>query len=78
MDLALLGLRLVVGLTLAAHGGQKLFGWFGGHGIEGTGASYEGIGLRPGRLNALLAGMAESSGGLLIALGLLTPWAPRN
>lgn len=73
MDLAIFGLRLVVGLTLAAHGGQKLFGWFGGRGIEGTAASYEQLGLRPGRLNAWLAGLTELLGGLLIALGLLTP-----
>ena len=73
MDLALLILRIVVGLTLSAHGAQKLFGWFGGHGIEGTGALYDGIGLRPGRFNAWIAGTAELSGGLLIALGLITP-----
>lgn len=73
MDVALLGLRLVVGLTLAAHGGQKLFGWFGGRGIEGTAAAYEQLGLRPGRLNAWLAGLTELLGGLLLALGLLTP-----
>jgi putative oxidoreductase len=73
MDLALLALRLVVGLTLAAHGGQKLFGWFGGNGIEGSAAVYERIGLRPGRFNAWLAGLTEMSGGLLIALGLVTP-----
>lgn len=73
MDLALFGLRLVLGLTLAAHGAQKLFGWFGGQGIKGTGATYERMGLRPGRFNAWLAGVTESFGGLLIALGLLTP-----
>jgi putative oxidoreductase len=73
MDLALFGLRLVVGLTLAAHGGQKLFGWFGGRGIAGTAASYERLGLRPGRFNAWLAGLAEVLGGLLVAVGLLTP-----
>jgi putative oxidoreductase len=73
MELALLVLRLVVGLTLVAHGTQKLFGWFGGRGIEATGSSYEQIGLRPGRLNAMVAGTAESVGGLLIALGLVTP-----
>jgi putative oxidoreductase len=73
MNLALLALRLVVGLTLAAHGSQKLFGWFGGHGIEGTAAGYERLGLRPGRVNALLAGLAECIGGLLLVLGLVTP-----
>ena len=50
MDLALLVLRLVVGLTFAAHGSQKLFGAFGGHGIEGTSGFFEQIGLRPGKL----------------------------
>jgi putative oxidoreductase len=73
MNLALFGLRLVVGLTLAAHGSQKLFGWYGGHGIDGTASNYERIGLRPGRVNAWLAGLAECSGGLLIAVGLVTP-----
>ena len=73
MNLALLALRLVVGLTLAAHGAQKLFGWFGGHGIDGTAAGYERMGLRPGKFNAWLAGLAECLGGLLIALGLVTP-----
>jgi putative oxidoreductase len=73
MNLALFALRLVVGLTLAAHGSQKLFGWFGGHGIEGTAAGYERLGLRPGRVNAWLAGLAECVGGLLLVLGLVTP-----
>ncbi len=75
MDLALLGLRIVIGLVFAAHGAQKLFGAFGGGGIEGTGAHFEQIGLRPGRLNAWAAGTAEFFGGSLIALGLLTPFA---
>src|ERR687887_982090 len=75
MDLALLVLRLVVGLTFAAHGAQKLFGAFGGHGIDGTAGFFEAIGLRPGRLHAWAAGSAEFFGGLLIALGLVTPFA---
>src|ERR671933_1624653 len=75
MDLALLGLRLVVGLTFAAHGAQKLFGVFGGHGIKGTAGFFEQIGLRPGKLHAWAAGSAEFLGGLLIALGLVTPFA---
>jgi putative oxidoreductase len=70
MDTALLLVRLVVGLAMAAHGAQKLFGWFGGHGIAGTGGFFEGIGFRPGRTFALLAGLGETGGGLLIALGL--------
>jgi putative oxidoreductase len=75
MNLALLGIRLVVGLTIAAHGAQKLFGIFGGRGIEGTAVSFEGLGLRPGRLQAWLAALTESAGGLLIAVGLVTPFA---
>ena len=75
MEIALLGLRLIVGLTFAAHGAQKLFGAFGGHGIEGTAGFFEQIGLRPGKLHATAAGGAEFFGGLLIALGLFTPFA---
>jgi putative oxidoreductase len=73
MDIGLLILRLAVGLTMAAHGGQKLFGWFGGYGIAGTGGFFESLGFRPGKLHAVLAGASELVGGLLIALGLLTP-----
>ncbi len=75
MDLGLLILRLVVGVTLAAHGTQKLFGWFGGYGISGTGPFFEQLGFRPGRLHAALAGIAETAGGFLLAFGLLTPLA---
>src|SRR3954453_8624563 len=75
MNLALLGLRLVVGLTFTAHGAQKLFGVFGGHGIDGTAGFFEQIGLRPGKLHTWAAGLAEFFGGLLIALGLVTPIA---
>ena len=75
MEIALLGLRLVVGLGFTGHGAQKLFGVFGGHGIDGTAAFFEQIGLRPGKLHAWAAGSAELLGGLLIALGLLTPLA---
>ena len=73
MDIGLLILRLAVGLTMAAHGGQKLFGWFGGYGIAGTGGFMESLGFRPGKVHATLAGLSELVGGLLIALGLLTP-----
>ncbi len=72
MDIGLLILRLVVGLTLAAHGAQKLFGWFDGYGIAGTGGFFESMGFRPGKLQALLAGLAEFGGGLLLTLGLVT------
>lgn len=59
MEIALLGLRLVVGLTFAAHGAQKLFGAFGGHGIEGTAGFFEQLGLRPGKVHAGLGAVAE-------------------
>jgi putative oxidoreductase len=72
MDLALLLVRLI-GIGFAAHGAQKLFGWFGGHGIAGTGAWMESIGFRPGKLFAVAAGISEFAGGLLIALGLGGP-----
>jgi putative oxidoreductase len=75
MTFSLLILRLVVGLTMAAHGTQKLFGWFGGHGLQGTGGFLEQLGFFPGRRNALFAGLAEFTGGLLLALGLATPLA---
>jgi putative oxidoreductase len=75
MSLGLLILRLVVGLTMAAHGAQKLFGWFGGYGLQGTGGFLEKLGFFPGRRNALFAGLAEFTGGLLLALGLATPLA---
>jgi putative oxidoreductase len=64
-----------VGLLFAGHGAQKLFGAFGGHGLEGTAGFFDSIGMKPGRLNAIAAGSAEFFGGLLIALGLLTPFA---
>ncbi|MFI2811251.1 DoxX family protein [Microbulbifer sp. JSM ZJ756] len=69
---AALVLRVPVGLVLAAHGAQKLFGWFGGYGLEGTGQWMASIGLEPGYLMALMAGGAEFFGGLALALGLLT------
>jgi putative oxidoreductase len=75
MELALLVLRLVVGLTFAAHGAQKLFGVFGGGGIVGTAAAFDQIVLRPVKLQAWVASVAEFAGGLLIALGLATPFA---
>ncbi len=74
-DLGLLALRLGVGATLIAHGTQKLFGWFGGHGLAGTAAFFESVGFTPGRANALLAGAGEAGGGSLLALGLATPAA---
>lgn len=75
MAVGILILRLAVGLTLAAHGAQKLFGWFGGYGLAGTGQFLEQLGFVPGKRNAIAAGLAEFGGGLLLALGLATPLA---
>jgi len=72
LDLGLLIIRLVVGLTFAAHGTQKLFGWFGGYGLKGTGGWLDSIGVKPGVLMALLAGLGELVGGLLFAAGVGT------
>jgi putative oxidoreductase len=74
MAYGLLLLRIVAGLTIAAHGTQKLFGWFGGGGLKGTAASFESIGFRPAALMALLAALGEGSG-VLFAAGFLTPLA---
>lgn len=65
-------LRIPIGFILAAHGSQKLFGWFDGYGLEGTGQFMASIGLQPGILMALLAGSAEFFGGIGLMLGLLT------
>jgi putative oxidoreductase len=75
MDLALIVLRLVVGLLFVGHGAQKLFGAFGGGGLDGTTQMFDNIGLRPGWLHARAAGTAEFAGGALLALGLFTPFA---
>ncbi|MFI8205273.1 DoxX family protein [Streptomyces sp. NPDC085937] len=74
-DLGLLLLRLGTGGVLTAHGSQKLFGWFGGGGIAGTGQFMDSIGYAPGKVSATAAGLAETGGGLLLALGLATPAA---
>jgi len=74
-DLGLLALRLGTGGVLVAHGTQKLFGWFGGGGIEGTTRSMERMGFLPGRESAIAAGLGEAGGGALLALGLATPVA---
>jgi putative oxidoreductase len=73
MNVALLVLRVVVGALFAGHGAQKLFGWFGGGGPDGTGTVFESLGLTRARTMAILAGASELLGGLLFALGLLTP-----
>lgn len=75
MKLGLALLRWIVGALFFGHGTQKLFGWFGGGGLEGTAGFFENLGLRPGRRHATAAGAAEAGGGALMALGLLTPAA---
>ncbi len=70
VGVAFLVVRVILGVALIAHGTQKLFGWFGGGGIAGTGGFFEGIGFRPGRLFALMAGLGEAGGGTLTLLGL--------
>jgi putative oxidoreductase len=76
MAQGLLVLRLLFGIVMAAHGAQKLFGWFGGYGLSGTGGFLESIGFRPGRFFAFAAGASEFAGGLLIAAGLFGPVGP--
>jgi putative oxidoreductase len=76
MDIALLVARLIIGLGMAVHGAQKVFGWFGGPGLRATGGMFDGMGFRPGGLFALLAGGGEVGSGALIALGLLGPVGP--
>lgn len=73
MNLGLLLIRLVIGISFMGHGSQKLFGWFGGYGPKGTGGWMESVGIKPGVLMAVFAGLAELVGGFLFAAGLLTP-----
>jgi putative oxidoreductase len=73
---ALLGVRLVVGGYFVAHGAQKLFGKFGGYGIQGTGGLFDSVGLTPGPEMARLAGITELTGGVLTATGALHPLGP--
>jgi putative oxidoreductase len=75
MTIGTVAIRGVVGPLFIGHGTQKLFGWFGGHGLEGTGGFFESIGMRPGRRHATAAGVAEALGGALITIGALTPLA---
>ena len=74
MDIGLLLLRLTTGLTVAAHGAQKLFGWFGGPGLDGTAQFFAALGVGPGRRHALLAASVEIGAGLFLTLGLVTPF----
>lgn len=69
VSIGLLLARLIIGWAIAAHGLQKLFGMFGGHGLSGTGTSFDFLGYRPGKLFALAAGFGEFGGGLLTAIG---------
>src|SRR5205085_1331559 len=73
MNIGLFVLRIVVGGLFIGHGAQKLFGWFGGGGLKGTGQMYDKIGFRPGRRMAMLAGASEFGGGALLVLGFLSP-----
>ena len=73
MKLGFTAFRAVIGATLFAHGAQKLFGWFGGYGPDATGQAFEGMGLKPGKRMAVLAGASEAGGGAMLATGLLTP-----
>ena len=75
MKIGRLLLRLTVGGFFFGHGTQKLFGWFGGHGIDATSNMFESLGMRPGRRNAIAAGTAEAVGGAALAAGLATPLA---
>ena len=75
-NLAALVLRVVLGGLMTGHGAQKLFGWWGGYGLEGTSGWLESMGLRPGRPWAILAGGSEFGGGVLSLLGLLNPLGP--
>lgn len=76
MDQGILIARLVIGLIMAAHGAQKAFGWFGGYGLAGTGAFFENLGFKPGKLFAAAAAYGEIISGVLIATGFLGPIGP--
>ena len=76
MDIGRTALRLVIGPLFVGHGTQKLFGWFGGHGLEDTAGFFEGkLGLKPGKRHATAAGASEAIGGALLTVGALTPVA---
>src|SRR3954470_20699944 len=76
MSGGLLIARLVLGTMMVAHGSQKLFGWFGGYGLGGTGGFFEQLGFRPGRVFAAAAALSEITGGILLVLGFLGPIGP--
>src|SRR4030081_2714333 len=76
LNLGLLLIRVIFGLTMVAHGAQKLFGLFGGYGLAGTGGFFESLGFRPGRRFAFMAALSEFTGGWVFALGFLRPVGP--
>jgi putative oxidoreductase len=73
MDAGLLLARVAIGLLMAAHGAQKFFGWFGGHGLTRTAGFFEVLGFRPGKLFATAAALTELTSGMLVAVGLFEP-----
>ena len=75
MSIGRLLLRATVGGFFIGHGTQKLFGWFGGHGLENTANAFEGMGMRPGKVHATAAGLAEAGGGAAVLVGYETPLA---
>jgi putative oxidoreductase len=75
VKIARLGARLLIGGLFVGHGTQKLKGWFGGPGLEGTQAMMDNLGMRPAKRNAVAAGVAETAGGAMLAAGLATPLA---
>ncbi|KHD86255.1 oxidoreductase [Heyndrickxia ginsengihumi] len=75
IDLGLLIIRIMVGIVFFYYGSQKLFGWFGGYGIKGTGGWFESVGIKPGNAIALFSGLAELVSGILFILGLFLPIA---
>lgn len=75
MSVAKLAARVVIGGLFVGHGTQKLKGWFGGPGLEGTEGMMQSLGMHPARRNALAAGVTETAGGTLLAFGLATPLA---
>src|SRR5580693_3428934 len=75
-SIGLLITRVIFGSYLAAHGAQKLFGSFGGHGLEATGAGFESLGMKPGKVMATIAGASELGGGVLTAAGIADPLGP--
>jgi putative oxidoreductase len=68
--------RVIFGSYLAVHGAQKLFGSFGGHGLDATGAGFESLGMKPGKVMATIAGASELGGGVLTAAGIADPLGP--